>query len=137
MFKVKGLRQAQRELDQLAKQIESEADAELKRIADGILADAVSRVHVRSGELKRSAFIEKIQGGWTIGFSASYAAFEEFGTGPLTEVPVGYEETAMEFFVSGKGYQPAHPYFFPAFLAKRDSIVDELEKAISKLVNGR
>ena len=134
-FKVNGLRELQKELTKMERSVPREAERELKSIADGILADAVSRVHVRSGELKASAFIEKIEGGWMIGFSASYSGYEEFGTGALTEIPLGADEDARKFFVSGRGFQPAHPFLFPAFLARRDGIVDELEVKIRDFVS--
>jgi len=126
-FKIKGLRELQRDLTKMERSVPLEVDKEIKAIADAILADAVSRVHVRSGTLKASAFIEKIEGGWMIGFSASYSGFEEFGTGALTEIPLGMDEDARKFFVSGRGFQPAHPFLFPAFLSRRDKITDDLE----------
>lgn len=131
-FKVTGLKELQRDLDKASRDIVKETDKEIKRIADEILKDAVNRVHVRSGFLKASAFIEKINGGYVIGFSAVYAPYEEFGTGPLTEAPAEFEEEARKFFVSGNGYQPAHPFFFPAFLARRDEITNEISKKLDE-----
>lgn len=131
-FKITGLKELQRELDAAAREIPKEVDKEIKRIADEILKDAVNRVHVRSGFLKASAFIEKVDGGYVIGFSAVYAPYEEFGTGPLTEAPKEFEAEARQFFISGNGHQPAHPYLFPAFLARRDEITNEIEKKLNE-----
>ena len=129
-FKVKGLKELQRELTKAQSEIPKQVERELKVIADGILADALARVPVYKGDLKSSAFVEKIEGGYTIGFSIKYAPYVEFGSGPLTEVPVGYEDFAREFYVDGSGKTRPQPFLFPAFLAKRDGIVDELEKGI-------
>lgn len=137
-LKVNGLDKVILEITKLETSIPKEIDTELKKIADGILADAVSRVHVLSGDLKRSAFIDKIEGGYTIGFSISYAPYEEFGTGGLVNAPSDYVAYAMEFKVPDGRIRngEAHPYLFPAFLAKRDKIVDELALGIEKLIKG-
>lgn len=136
-FKVNGLKELQRELTKMQTDIPKQVEAELKIIADGILADAVARVHVLSGALKASAFVEKSEGGWAFGFSASYAAFEEFGTGPLVDVPTGYEDYAATFRVENGKIRngEAHPFLFPAFLAKRDKIVDELSVSLQSYIS--
>jgi len=136
-FKVTGLAELNREIERMSRDIPRQIDDELKKFADSVLADAVSRVHVDKGLLKASAFVEKIEGGYTIGFSALYSAFEEFGTGPLTEVPKGYEAYAAEFKVSGgkeRRGEP-HPFLFPPFLSRKDKIVEELEKGLKALID--
>ena len=129
-FVVKGLKELQRAIDKAGRDIEKGVDAEIRRIANEILQSALARVPSAKTLLKASAFIEKVQGGYTIGFSAKYAAYQEFGTGPLVEIPVGYEDFAMEFFVNGEGHTPAQPFLFPAFLARRDKIVEELSQRL-------
>lgn len=137
ILKVKGLQKAINELNKMASDVEKEVMLELKKISDEILADAVSRVHVLSGDLKRSAYIEKSENGYKIGFSMFYAPYEEFGTGGFVVVPNGYEKFSMEFYISGNGTGRAHPYLFPAFLARRDNIVNELEKKINELLKSK
>lgn len=129
MFKVKGLNDVIKELREL-RNAEKLVQDELQKIADAIMQGAVSRVHVLSGHLKSTAYVNKVDGGWAVGFSASYAAYEEFGTGIYTEVPQGMDEFAMEFFVNGKGHSPAHPYLLPAFFQERDKAIVTLEAAI-------
>lgn len=131
-FKVTGLKELQRELDSAAREIPKEVDQEIKRIADEILNVAISKVPVKMGALKGSSFIEKIEGGYTIGFSIKYAPYIEFGSGPLTEVPKGYESFAMEFYVDGSGRNSPQPFLFPAFLSRRDKIVEEIETKINE-----
>lgn len=129
-----------RELSGLEAEINREVDAELKSIADGILADAVNRVHVLSGALKASAYVNKEpDGSYAIGFSATYAPYEEFGTGGLVNAPAEYGEFAMEFKVPGgrKRDGNPHPFLFPAFLSKRESIVTDLEKKINELLKSK
>jgi HK97 gp10 family phage protein len=136
-FKITGLKELQRELTKMETDIPKQVEAELKGIADGILADAVARVPVDKGLLRGSAFVEKIDGGWTIGFSAKYSPYQEFGSGPFTEVPTGYEDFAREFYIDGTGKTKPQPFLFPAFLAKRDGIVDELEQALRGYLKGK
>lgn len=134
MFKVRGLNNVIKELRAL-RNAEQLVQDELQKIADAIMQGAVSRVHVLSGYLKSTAYVAQVEGGYAVGFSASYAAYEEFGTGPYTEVPNGLDEFAMEFFVSGKGHSPAHPYLLPAFFEERDKAIVTLEEAIRKHFN--
>lgn len=129
-----GLAELNREIERMARDIPKQIDIELKKFADSVLADAISRVPVNKGLLKASAFVQKIDGGYTIGFSAAHAPFLEFGTGALVEVPSGYEKFAMEFFVSGNGHGRPQPFLFPAFLPRRESIVEELEAALKNFV---
>lgn len=42
-------------------------------------------------------------------------AYVEFGTGTFVEVPQGWEETAMAFYVNGQGWLEPFPYLIPAF----------------------
>lgn len=136
-FKVTGLKELERELNKMASDIPKQVDDEIKKIAQEILDDAISRVHVSSGELKASAFITKIEGGYTIGFSAFYAAYEEFGTGGLVNVPNGYEDFAMQFKVPGGRLRNGnpHPFLFPPFLKRKESIAVELSVQIQKYLD--
>lgn len=138
-FKVIGLNKVLSELSGLEAEISKEVDAELKSIADAILADAVSRVHVLSGALKASAYVNKSTEGYDIGFSAVYAPYEEFGTGSNVNAPSEYGEFAMEFKVPGgrKRDGNPHPFLFPAFLSKREEIVTDLENKINELLKSK
>lgn len=136
-FKVRGLEELQRELKNLEQEVYKEAKAELKKIAEEILADAVSRVHVKRGQLKSSAFITETRTGYKIGFDIGYAAYVEFGTGDFVVVPQGYESFAMEFYVNGEGKSRPQPFLFPAFLARRDNIVKEIEQKINGLLKSK
>lgn len=136
-IKVKGFATVKRLFRELENELPNEVEKELKKVADAILADAVNRVPVDKGLLKASAFVEKTENGWTIGFSAKYAPYQEFGSGSLTEVPTGYESYAMEFYVDGSGRTPAQPFLFPAFLKQRDSIVDKLAQGLNDYIKSK
>lgn len=135
--KVNGLEGVIKDLQRLNSNYKKIVFEELKKIADEILADAISRVPVDTGHLKGSAYINQTENGYAIGFSAFYAPYVEFGTGDNTFVPVGYGDFAMEFFVNGKGNGRPQAYLFPAFLARRDSILSELEIKLSQYVKSK
>lgn len=134
MFKVRGLSAVTREIRNLAN-AENIVRDELKVIADDILRDALQRVPVDKGDLKASAYVSQQGKDWVVGFSAKYAPYQEFGTGQYTEVPIGFEDFAMEFFVSGKGHVHAQPFLLPAFFEERDKAVERLENEIRKHFN--
>lgn len=100
--------------------------AELK-VCALIANDAKATVHKRSGNLANSIGTEQTETTTTVFAGASYAAYEEFGTGPLVKVPQGLDEEAMKFFVNGKGNQNPHPYFFPAVFRHRDKLIPMIE----------
>lgn len=120
------------EMQALERDSESVLEAELKTIADAIIAKAVANVHVLSGFLKSSAYVNKVDKGWAVGFSAIYAPYEEFGTGDTVGVPKGFEDFAMQFKVAGgrKRNGHPHPFLFPAFFEERDKAVEKLTKAL-------
>lgn len=134
MFKVRGLNDVVSEIRKL-KDAQMVVEEQLKTIADAIMKSAVARAPRDKGDLIASAYVNAVEGGWVVGFSAKYAPYQEFGTGPYTEVPTGFEDFAMEFFVSGKGHVPAQPFLLPAFFEERDKAVVTLEEAIRKHFN--
>ena len=136
-FKVVGMAKVLREIDRLERGIDREVEEEIKRVCDLILSDALSRVPVDKGGLKASAYVNRISNGWAVGFSATYAPYQEFGSGSYTVVPSGYNDFAMEFFVDGSGTTRPQPFLFPAFLAKRDNIVIDLERKLNEYIKSK
>lgn len=134
MFNVRGLNDVIKEISEL-RDTQQVVEKELQVIANAILQGALTRIPTDNGNLKASAYVTAIEGGWTVGFSASYAPYQEFGTGPYVEVPIGFEDFAMEFYVNGKGHTPAQPFLLPAFFEERDKAVVTLEEAIRKHFN--
>lgn len=135
--KVTGLDKVIQELRQLGEDTNRILQEELKKICDGILADALARVPVDTGDLKASSYVNKTENGWAIGFTAKYAPYVEFGTGSFVQVPQGEEEFAMQFFVNGEGHGRPRPFLFPAFLSKRESIVTDLEKRLNDYLKSK
>lgn len=67
-----------------------------------------------------------------------YAAYMEFGTGGLVEVPAELEEIAVQF--KGAGVKRIdlrpQPYLYPAFVEGRVNYVKDLEQDLEDLTNG-
>lgn len=132
---MKGYAQLKKQLQNIEKAVEKDVKEILRNGANDILQRALSKVPVDKGLLKASGGIEETNNGWVfkVYFSAKYAPYQEFGTGSLVEVPLGYEDYAMEFFISGKGAMPAQPFLFPAFFDFRDAIVKEINDLLNKV----
>lgn len=131
---IKGMRQLEKQLKSLESNLERDIKGILKAGANDTLRRALSKVPVDKGILKASGDIEELNGGWSfkVYFSAKYAPYQEFGTGALTEIPQGYEEYAMEFYINGKGTVAAQPFLFPAFFEFRDLIIKEIDDLLTK-----
>lgn len=101
-----------------------------------ILDQAKSNVHVLTGDLRNSLnmFVTRNEKGWTvnIGSDLFYAAYEEFGTGDRVVLPPEVSsDYGMQFYVSGKGYNYAHPYLFPAYRQHRAKVVELIKNSLS------
>ena len=98
-----------KEIRQL-RDIPKTVEEQLKEMADSIMRDAISRAPKKSGALTGSAYVNKVDNGWVVGFGIKYAPYVEFGAGnSFVEIPTGFEDFAMQFFVDGSGHVPAQP----------------------------
>ena len=72
--------------------------------------------------------------GVTIVAAKKYAAFVEFGTGALVNVPAGLEDYAIQF--KGKGIKqvnlPARPFLFNSFFEEKKSLIDNIKKVLAE-----
>ena len=106
-------------------------------VGEQILGQAKANVHVLTGDLKNSLDMRVIKEGNTfavgVGSDLFYAIFEEFGTGGNVKVPAEFKDYAMEFYVSGKGHNFAHPYLTPAYYQHRS----KLAVGLAQLINSR
>lgn len=125
--RIKGMSEAVQDAITLStNDIYEEADAKISAITDlgglkaGLNKDVLYEKNVTIGEVE----VRK-----------NYAAYVEFGTGTLVDVPAGLEEYAMQY--KGKGIKqvnlPARPFLFPAFA----KAVVELPKEIEKQLKAR
>lgn len=133
---IKGIEAAYKQLARLKQQSKQAMRRGEKKIADEMAAEMKARVPRRSGLLSASIGVEQTEESTTLFAGALYAPYQEFGTGPLTEAPPGFEAYAKEFIVSGDGHTPPRPFFFPAIFKYQDRVVPAVEKELNKLTNG-
>lgn len=136
MAAIKGLQQALNQLRNLRADSENLARQVLEEETSIILAEAKSAAPIDTGDLVNSGGKEVAANGisGTVYFEAKHAPYVEFGTGPLTQVPVGYEDYAYtNFFVNGEGNSTPRPFLFPAGLKAEPRLLEKLEVAFQKL----
>lgn len=138
-FKINGLKGLQGILTKAEKDVDSIIKEVLLNSANSILQDALSRLPADSGAIRSSFAIEVTDSGYkvTIFSNEEVAAYIEFGTGDFAKAylagkPKEIVDEAIKFYVNGKGKMPAQPYLFPAYLARRDGILELIDKRINE-----
>lgn len=91
-----------------------ELEDEVQVFADNVQLKSAQRVRRNFGILANSQY-KSVNGlNAEVGFTANYAAYVEFGTGGMVDVPSGLEEYAIQF--KGAGIKqvnlPARPFLF-------------------------
>lgn len=94
--------------------------------------EAKQAVIVDEGRLKGSIFQQPGRLSSTVGASADYAAYVEFGTGRFAaayvpQLPPEWQALALTFYVNGKGRLPAHPFLYPAFNKAKDKLLEDIK----------
>lgn len=74
-------------------------DGPIGRLAHEILAEAQVRAPVVTGTLVASGFVDGTKSEYTVGFTAPYAHYVEFGTG--AHIERAHDGGALEFVVDG------------------------------------
>lgn len=133
MARITGIQQALRDMQQLTNKVNRAKRVAEKRVAEQMAADARALAPQDKGLLIASIDVKQDETSTTLVAEAGYAAYQEFGTGPLTQVPQGLESYAKEFFVNGEGRNLPTPFFFPAVFKNRDNVILEVEKEIAKI----
>lgn len=135
MAKIKGMGQVQKMLKDLRKNTEAATQRGILKTAKLIEADAKAHVPKKQGILEGSIGIEQTPETTYIFAGARYAPYQEFGTGPLTEAPKGYEAYASEFKITGEGHTPPKPFLFPAFFKHQEKVIPFVEEEIQKVLD--
>lgn len=143
-FKVNGLAKLNRLIDNVELNIDRIIKETLLFSANEILQDALSRLPSGSGNVRASFAIQVTDNGYTatIFSDEEVAAYIEFGTGDFAKAylagkPPEMVAEAIKFFVNGKGKMPAQPYLFPAYLARRDGIIDLIDNKINEYLKSK
>ena len=99
---IKGMSEALGKFDKYGKTVQAEIKDEVGASALKIYSDAKRLAPVNLGTLRNTIFIESVSPAankfmFTIGASARYAPYIEFGTGGKVSIPAGYESYASQF----------------------------------------
>lgn len=137
-FKIKGLDKTIKKFRDFPNEIKQEVDDELTATAYNIDRDAKLFAPVDLGKLKNSIEVTRNEPLLKqISATADYAAYVEFGTGSLVNIPSlpeGLQEYAIQF--KGKGVRqvnlPARPYLFPAVQSNTVELVKRLKNIIEQ-----
>ena len=138
MANVKNINSVIAELRKYGKEAEQLIDGITEQSARKIEKDAKQYAPANFGKLGQSinAFKES-KSNWIIRANAPYAAYVEFGTGGLVNVPTELKDIAITW--KGKGIRKINlrprPYMYPALLKGRNEYLETLKKALSKYGN--
>lgn len=136
-FRVKtdGFKSLEKRLEGMSKEVVQEASDSIDKNIFEINKEQVAATVVDNGFLKRSNKFEVSQQTHKELYNdADYAAYVEFGTGGLVEVPKELTQYAQQF--KGKGVRkinlPARPFFFAPFFKRRTKIMRDILTVIRK-----
>ena len=132
-MKIRGTSQVLNRLKRVSSQATLQTKSAVVRNTDQIYAEAVANVPVLDGYLRGSGNTnyQNNQLTGTVAFggqAAPYAPYVEFGTGSGVNVPQGFSDYAMQFYVNGKGTMRAQPFLIPAYLKYRKVLLSDMRK---------
>ncbi len=133
-FQFEGLDKALSKLKDLPDDIKEGVVEEIKDTGRLVIAKAKRRAPVNKGPLQQRTDLRELPTGDGVElFSATdYAAFVEFGTGGLVDVPKGLESYAMQF--KGKGIKQVNlrprPFFFNSFFEEKPKLLQRIKNVL-------
>jgi len=137
-MELKGINTVISNLRKYGKEAEKDIEGVTALVAKNIESYAKSQAPANFGKLGQSIkSVEQDKTHWKIeagGTVAPYAAYVEFGTGGLVQVPNELKEQAWLF--KGKGIKEvnlrARPYLYPSLLRGRKEYLEKLQKVLNK-----
>jgi HK97 gp10 family phage protein len=132
MSSIRGIVAVTARLKKLSKRADLQVKSSVQRNTDQILDEALQNVPIDRGFLRDSGdkntqnpYLGIVTFG---GDLAPYAPYVEFGTGENAEIPEGFDEFAMKFYVNGQGRTKPHPYLIPAFIKYKKIFLQDMKK---------
>ena len=135
--KIQGLASVIKKIEAYDKKLGEGVSIELRTAVDNAATTARSLAPTGATNLLRSSIgsneIDKYNKSFFA--NAPYAAYVEFGTGSMVfKAKSGFmftpemREFAKEFYVNGKGRQPATPFMFPALEQEKVKVIGRIKK---------
>lgn len=137
MSRVTGINELARKLAAFGTAGENMVRDEIEGAGRDIEVQAKSLAPVDLGILRGSINYEPTNNGLgaKISANAPYAAYQEFGTGGLVNVPPEMKELAT--YYRGKGVRQVNlkpqPFLYPAFVDNRKKLIEQLKKGLIRL----
>lgn len=134
-IELEGLQGVLNNLKKEGGKIAKELDQELSAGARDIEKSAKRLVPVDTGRLRNSISASRVEFlSWEVVAQTNYAAYIEFGTGRLVDVPAGLEAYAIQF--KGRGIKevnlPARPFLFNSVFAYIPKIQKEIIEILKR-----
>jgi HK97 gp10 family phage protein len=130
-----------RKLKAYSKKLEKTVEAEIADTAVAIERKAAQRVPKDlggGGGLASAIVAEKERSlQWQVVAQKKYAAYVEFGTGDLVDVPAGLEDYALQFKASPEIRRvnlPARPYLFPTYFEETEKLKKRLAELLKETI---
>lgn len=126
-----GIKEIEIALKKIDKQVKQDVSDEMNASALTIASNAKRLAPFDMGFLRNSIGIEPSANGLTyeVEAKAKYAAYIEFGTGGLVDVPAGYEDLAVRF--KGQNIRKVNirpqPYLVPSFETEKPKLLQRLK----------
>lgn len=128
---VKNLGGAKRSFRLQAENLKSKIKTDVEIVGRKAELRAKQYAPVDLGKLRQNIFYEATNKGFGARLTANveYAAFQEFGTGGLVDIPKGFENVAKQFHTgNGKMSMKAQPYLIPAAKEGFQDLLKRLKK---------
>lgn len=129
-----GVEGLQNRIKKLSAELKNGVKNEIQASGQTIAAQARTRVPRNTGFLGNSISAFDIDNGTEIVAQKEYAAYVEFGTGALVDVPAGLEDYAIQF--KGAGVKqvnlPARPYMFPSYFEEKPKLIKRITDKLDK-----
>lgn len=137
-IQIEGLGELQEKLNRLTRGATSGLTKGLLKGGEIVRAEAAANCPVDSGQLRQSIVVEQ-QGGTsvTVGSTAEYSVFVEFGTGSKGDPSVGHttksgwvyfnEKTGQFVYTNGQAPQP---FLVPALFSQKDAVVEAVKQGL-------
>jgi len=134
-IELKGLQGVINELKKEGGRIAQDVDDELSAGMVLMERSAKRLAPVDAGRLRSSITASRVEFlAWELVAQVDYAAYVEFGTGALVDIPPGLAGYAAQF--KGKGIRkvnlPARPYFFPSVFAYNIEIAKGIKDILKR-----
>lgn len=130
-----GVKEIELALKKIDTKLKQDLSDEMNSSALTIASNAKKLAPVDLGFLRNSIGIEPSVNGLTyeVEAKAKYAAYIEFGTGGLVDVPAGYEDLAIRF--KGKNIMKVNirpqPYLIPSFETEKPKLIKRLKDMLN------